>query len=403
MRKAAQKTKPDNPRAPHKLGVLLRVLIALAVVLCVPVVNYTIDPSRLYHTSRADSLELQAVEFLLDGQNAANLSNCNERLLKREYLRRTDRTLDTVVLGSSRGAMITAGMLGADNFFNLSVSGATLDDLVGIYGYLLLSGQQPERVVISIDPWVLNDNFSDTRSWEAFGDGITYVYEELLGVPVAREYIPEGLYDPENENRQNLLTMSGELKLNLFSIPYFQSALQNLANGNYATYSRTEQTDLNEGETGILRADGSYSYPAEYRNADETAIIQRAETSLPGSVLGMEDYESLDTQNRELFETFIKTLTENGVQVDFLLEPVSPVIYDHMKSESRYACYFQAEQMFRDMAQPLGIRVAGSFDPYALGMTAYDFYDGYHLKPDRIEELVAMLEQMPVEESRQAD
>lgn len=391
MRKAQPTTEPDGRRRARWPGRLVRALLVLALLLAVPAVNYHIDPSRLYHTSRADSLELQAVELLLEGKNAANLSNCNERLIRREYLRRTGRQLDTVVLGSSRGAMITAEMLGEENFFNLSVSGATTDDLIGLYGYLMLCGQQPDRVVISLDPWMLNDNYVDTRSWEAFGDGLIHAYSELFGESLDRVYQPSGLYDPQSDNRVGLLQLSGELKQNLFSIPYFQSSLQSLANGNYAVYSQIVATELQEGETGVMRADGSYSYPADYRNADLDTVIQRAETSLPDSILGLEDYPSLDTGNRTTFERFVQALTSGGVQVEFLLEPISPVLYDYMKTEPRYATFFQVEELYRSIAESCGIPVAGSFDPYALGLDAGDFYDGYHLRPERVEQLAQAL------------
>ncbi len=373
------------------LTMTIKIVVVFVIVLAVPLVNYNIDPSRLYHTSRADSLELQAVSYLLNGQNAANLSNCNERLIRREYLRLTDRQIGTVVLGSSRGALITADMLGVDDFFNLSVSGAALEDLIGVYGYARLCGQNPAKVVISIDPWLLNDNFSDPRAWDAFGDGLLYSFSELLDVENDRSYSPSGLYDPDQSGETSLLALSGDLKKNLFSIPYFQTALQHWASGAYVAYSSVVPTDAVEGMTGIMRADGSYSYPAAYRNADEAAISVRAETSLPAAILGLENYDNLDSANRALFEAFVAALIGQGVEVSFLLQPVSPVLYDHMLTEERYESFFAAEAMFRSIAETNGISLYGSFNPHDTGLTAFDFYDGYHVKPAQVAVYVQQL------------
>ncbi|MEG1984728.1 MAG: hypothetical protein RR009_05525 [Oscillospiraceae bacterium] len=393
MKKQPQSNKNDmSSNKPRRIIVsALKAFIVILLVLAVPLVNYNIDPSKLYHTGREDSLEIQAVEILLDGKNVANLSNYNERLLHREYLRRIDTPFDTVVLGSSRGALITKEMLGTDNMFNLSVSGASIEDIIGTYGYLHMNNLVPHRLVISIDPWILNDNFGDARALEAFGDGYAHYLTTRIGADYTASYVPSGLYDINNTERTPLYKLSNSLKLNLFSISYFQTSLQQYFSGSYATYSKIIETSENSGTTGIVRADGSFSYPADYRNADEATIIMRAERSFPSSILGLENYENMNSKNRLLFEKFIQTVIEDGVQVEFLLEPLSPVIYDYMKTEERYSNFFKTQDMFTSLAEKYGVEYTGTFNPHAANLSIDDFYDGYHVKPECIATLIQPL------------
>lgn len=387
MQEPKHKNKPTKQSA---VAAILKAVVVAVLVLIVPLVNYNIDPSRLYHTGREDSLELNAVDILLNGQNAAHLSNCNERLLKREFLRRTEEQYETVVLGSSRGAMITGEMLGEESFYNLSLAGASLEDILGIYGYMLMNGQSPERVVISIDPWLANDNFTDPRSWNAYGDGYLYVVNELLGGNDTRVYEPYGLFDPESDG-STFWELDGATKLNLFSIPYFQNCLRELVTGNYAIYSEVVPTDEAEGETGIMHTDGSFSYPAAYRNAPDYEIINKVQLSFPESVLGMEDYTVLKGEKYALLEQFIALLTSQGVEIQFILQPISPLIIDHMQTEPRYANFFLTEEMYYELAAQYDIDVVGTFDPYEMMLSFGSFYDGYHMRPRFITPLIEEL------------
>src|SRR5262249_12692722 len=60
--------------------------------------------------------------------------------------------------GSSRVMQLTGALVGVEgttSFYNLGMSGATVEDYVGLWQVLRRQGKIPERAIFSIDPWIL--------------------------------------------------------------------------------------------------------------------------------------------------------------------------------------------------------------------------------------------------------
>lgn len=384
-----------KPNRKHIATNLLKIFAALVLLCAVPLVNFTVDPSRLYHQSRADSLEIKAVDYLLEGHNVANLSNYNERLLRREYLLRMNYTPSVLVAGSSRGALITTEMLGLEKgeMFNVSVANGDLRDTIGFLGLLRQLDRMPEKLVLCLDPWTVNDNWGDNRYAEALGDGYyAYVHDRLGREADATISTVGGIYNPASDNRFSFSSLSSEDRLNLFSIPYFQSSLQRYFSDDYETYRTVVPTEETSGATGVVRYDGSYAYPQDYADADAYVATERARASVP-QIIGLDDYPTLKGEKYALLCAVLAALAEDGVEVQLVLCPISNYLYDYMvEHRADYANFFHTEQMYYDLAEEYGLTITGTFDPYTLRYDMNDFYDGYHLRPERVAEIVAGLE-----------
>ncbi len=83
---------------------------------------------------------------------------------------------------------------------NLGMSGAGIYDYLGIMGIYQNIGSKPRRVIIGLDPWVLNDNNGDNR------------YQAL------QKYINK--FEENLKNNERLLTIE---------LPYVQNKLQVLS------------------------------------------------------------------------------------------------------------------------------------------------------------------------------
>ncbi len=377
------------------LATALRVFVLAALLCCVPLVNHTVDPSGVFNNTRADSNELKAAHILLDGSNVSGLSsNYNERLLRREYLLEMSGAKDVIVAGSSRGALITSEMLDTTSMFNVSVAGGDIEDMIGFYGLLYERDMLPKTLVISIDPWTLNDNKTDARWQEAVGDGYRSYVGGRMGLAV-----PNGvgtiapLYDANAAQPTGLFALGSQARSTLFSIPYFQSSLQYYFAGSYALYKDVSATDAASGETGIVHADGSYSYPLAYQNCDAATASERAERAV-GNIIGLEDYDTLRGQKYELFRQFIQSALADGVEIKLVMFPISSHLCESMSYfndyyNGRYDNFFAAGDMVRQLADELGVPLTGSFYPDDLGYDMSDFYDGYHLRSERVAEIVA--------------
>lgn len=107
--------------APRKLGRLLVKTLALfgPLVFLLAWVNVTVDPGGLY-TPASERMEFDIADSLEQGLNVTDMQPYSDRLIKRDMLNEMAEPFDTLVLGSSRGYLISADMLGesAGRVFN---------------------------------------------------------------------------------------------------------------------------------------------------------------------------------------------------------------------------------------------------------------------------------------------
>jgi len=384
---------------PNFFKTLLKVLLALCLALIVPLTNYLVDPAGLYTQMTAESVEGQALALLSQGMGAEGLNNYDERLIKRHCIYSLSKDTEVLALGSSRVALVTAEMAGTDSFFNLAVTGAGLQDVVGMYGVSVMNGIVPERVIIALDPCFVNSRYSSFRFDGVLNDGYAYCLTELMGYSadavgydsfVSGKYLAEGAVS-------SFFDYPLEMQQELFSIPYFQSSLQTLLSG--AAEDVIRGTDLHYTDEASLRPDGSYCYPIAYREASVEAVTELAQSQLllvgenEARIIGCENVQAGDP-NLQLFADFVAMLVESGVQVDLLAVPLNPILWQYMQQHERYAPIIDSVDFFNRVAEENGCRIAGSFDPAVLGAQVSDFYDGYHYKPEKVAALIAQLKEV---------
>ncbi len=397
MQKTAKK-QAQQPKRKKLVWAVLTFLKGLFLIvpflITVAYTNYTVDPSGLYHVNPAEIPEYEISRLLLEGNNVEGIrGNYNERLVRRDYVNRMTAPVDVIVTGSSRGALITKEMLGASSLFNCSVAGGALEDVIGYYGVLYAYKLLPKQLYIVVDPWMLNDNYAEGRYAAAVGDGYYTYLTERMGYDAPKKLLridPRFAKDPEQD--PSFWTMSTEVQRNLFSIPYFQASIQRLFKKENAVNVWPRATTADNGTNGLLRADGSYSYPTAYRTAGLEEVDTRARMALPDHITGLENYTELESQHKQMLLDFIRCVQDDGVEVTLILEPISNVLYDHMQAFPRYDNFFLVEDMLYDMAAQLNVKLYGSFSPYSCGYTMLDFYDGYHL---RAETLASFLSSLP--------
>lgn len=357
--------------------------------------NYSVDPSGLYSITKEETVETVAVSFMREGLNVDGLGDhYNERLLKRTYVNYMTEPTDTIVLGSSRAAMITKEMLGTDSMFNLFVTGAGFEDLLGFYGLLYEKELLPKKLVFMIDPWLFSDNYSDSRFPEALGDTYYNFVTNRLGAKADPE-LPDRVqrwYQKAIEGPVSIWEMSTETRLNLLSISYFQTSLRLYFNPpeTETEYNGIFSTLDSTGTGGLIRADGSFSYPAAYRMADLEKRTVRAEIAW-ATIIGLNNYGGLYSNKLALFQEFLQAAAEDGVEVQLLLVPLSPIFYEKLEADPTYRYFFELEPLFQDIAEQHGISITGSYDPSVYALDMRDFYDGYHAVPACIEKIVQPL------------
>ena len=377
-----------------KLNMFIKAAILLVAFLVYFFFNVRTDSGHILSAANEDGDEMTAVEIILSGRNAEGLENYDERLVKRTLINR-GKTSDCLVLGSSRAALIMSGYIESGDLFNLSVTGACLEDIVGIYGAYTEKNGNPERVIISVDPWLLNDNYKDSRYERALGDCYYRFATEKLGYTGLDKALLNVRPMYRTGESGTLLDLNFSEFREMLSIPYFQSNLRYAFSDKTAAsvFSTKEDFDV----YGVLRSDGSYGYPHEYRYSDEASLLERTNSQIAfqnGSrIVGFKEYDTCYGENYTLLYDFLLELKEEGVEVNILMTPINPILWDFMVQNHPDCSMLKAEEAIKSICEDSGTLYVGSFDPHSRGYGYNDFYDGYHLRAENVEVMVAEMEE----------
>ena len=319
-------------------------------------VNYIVDPGHIYDSSYIDDV----VEGARRGLNVTNVSNMNERLFKKKLAEiYKGRYFDYLIIGSSRVMTISEDCLKGGSALNLGVSGSKLEDMIALYQICKINKIRFNNVIIGTDPTLFNKNDKDNR-WEAIGS----FYNEYKG---------------EKRGDSNL-NFKLTLLQNLFSPSYFKTAIKDIPNV-LKKKGKLEyvKTCINIGAT--KRPDGSIYYDKQYRESPLSLVDNDAIICNHGS---FNNFTSLSDDRKAIFTKFVKQLKDSGANVIIWCCPYHPLFYKRaiaMKGIPPSISFIE------NYALKNNLKLIGGFNPYKLGLTNQDFYDGFHMKKETVDKL----------------
>mgnify|MGYP001810119236 CR=1 FL=1 len=253
-------------------------------------INYFIDPAYLF---KGKKYEDGIADILSKNKNVANITNYDERLVQKYYIQRLYNKKDIVVLGSSRAMQIKAENFPGQSFFNSSVTGASIEDYMAIYYLYRKSGLLPSKIIMAVDPWILNKNNGQTR--------FSSLEKEYLMMMDLLRF---------RRNNHLLKGLTSDRFIQLISLTYFQASIKeawgkilgsgSLNKGDYFA------TDKEEGETPIKNKDGSYSYDAKTRTMNFSEVKKVAKNyANEKNVNSLNLFNEIDPDFRELTERLV--------------------------------------------------------------------------------------------------
>ena len=267
-------------------------------------------------------------------------------------------------MGSSRTMLINSAHFPGKRFFNNSVSGASMEDLLAIYQLYRENNRLPKNILIGIDPWTFNANHGQKR-WKS----IAPYYHRFH----KKESLAD-LYHSKIKKYKQLLSLS-----------YFQSSIKNIPNIIKGTINPVPtKSKFNATNTKIM--DGSLVYGEEYRNASQELINAKIGSYTAGNIYSIENFNNVSEEIWKEFELLIKRLENHGSKIALFLSPYAPSAYE--KIRDNYTMVPITEKMVRNFAQKKKIKVYGSFNPFQLGLDDSHFYDGMHCKEKTINQIL---------------
>lgn len=333
--------------------------ISIPVFIFLVSINYFGDAARVFDSE----YENQMAIILSSGNFVTNIKNYDERIFQKEIISKLHRAPDIAVLGSSRTMLINSTFFPSQTFFNSSVSGASLEDLIALFKIYETHNIVPQKVIIGIDPWLLNKNNGQLR-WKSL----------------------EHFYNRYKNEADTKSTFYSVLKFSeLISLSYFQASLESAIGTMSASYE-PEATMNKYNETNTKLIDGSLVYGSEYMNATQQAINLKIEKYITGGLYGLENFEEISDGIWSEFKEFILYMQNHGVLIEFFLSPYAPLVFDKISTD--YPNVLKTESLILTFASSRDIKIYGSFNPYSLGFDEFYFYDGMHCKEMGIKELL---------------
>jgi len=332
--------------------------IIILIISTVSFFNYKIDSLGLFGNS---NYLQQAAKTLTSGKMIAGLKNNDERLFQELIIKNLQVKNDVIAIGSSRTMQLRKQFISEEknNFFNHSVSGASLEDYIAIVGaYESIHGYLPTSIILGIDPWVFN-KYSGQNRWKTLS--------KYYNFEVAK------IYNTKQNISNNINTTKWKQLINydytLSNIKFFKTLLKNDGQAFYIT-------DTINVDDSIKETDGSIHYPFKQRNPNYDEVKKTAISYTKGQVYSLSKYNTLS--NTKLFENFIKYLQSKSINVVLFLPPYNPITYDLLIENEKYKYIQIAEQYINNFAIKHNVDVKGSYNPHKYGFTNKNFFDGMH-------------------------
>ena len=331
--------------------------------------NVWIDPARLVAPR---STEGDIARVLAAGSSVTNYANYDDRAIEKAMASLRARP-EVLVLGSSRMQMLrrcAGAQVGgcATTFVNGAMQGATLDDMLGVYGLYDAAGRRPNRVLIGVDPW--------TES--ATGEGWRSLAAERAMV-LRRAGI-------QASPRREELALWARSVRTLATPEYFRLALYSFRRYGASGMAWQPTKQAQNAEKTKL-PDGSVVWPALSDDNAERAAARFAATELARDAR-FHDFKRRPAGRDDALERFMRYLGSEGVVVTVVLVPFPAAVYDASRRTSGDSLAAE-ERRVRTVAARAGARVVGSYDPRRAGAVTREFFDEDHLRPEALARLVA--------------
>ncbi len=299
----------------------------------------------------------------------------DERVYKKEMIRARAAELKILVMGSSRVRRISDGLLHADrrSFYNVGLSGATIEDHVIVWQACKELGITPTVVFLGLDPWIFNENSGGLR-WESLdADFRRFKYSYAQTGPSL------GYYLTDRSLHHFWLKVT-----DLLSIPRLvqtRDSLRSALAGNQSTVQTNGEVMLIDEafvppHANGFHADGSVLSPPAGL-ADNSHDLAQARA---GKFLMFNEWHRLSEDRIGLLEKLLGEMHASGVKVVGFTLPYSPAYFAVLKENEHYMRLLKQENaVLRDRFARHQFPYVDMLDPAVVKLSPGEFTNGTHL------------------------
>jgi len=327
-------------------------------------INIFIDPSGLLRKKQ----EQQIAQWLNEGYGVINAINVDYRKIIKERISLLNTKPDIVLMGSSRAMIIDSSFSPNQKLLNCSLPSANLEDIVANYQSLYEMKKLPKKLILCPDLHYFNSyaqsNFHLFQEFENAMQRMKIVQDTTL------THIVIKWVDPRY--------------FQILSPGYFQESIRFFPAWIAGKIPRPKPIEHYETEEKVIRPDGSIIYESSRRQRTQKEIELKAERYAFKHPEGLVNYRNIDPIRKQIFESFLKMVKEDGVAIEIILIPIHPRSYEILSQNKIYKIIIDVENYMNSVFLSLDIPVYGSYDATRCNCISTDFYDAVHAKPEAI-------------------
>jgi hypothetical protein len=372
-------------RLAFKLSLLLPLLIGMVWV------NWTVDPAIIFPEHVADparhAYENIVANDLLAGR-PHRLKMTHLDLVVDELIFRGRPETDTLVLGSSISKPIHQGQFGSPAFFNASIPGGGINQMIMAYQLALDCGLHPRHVLIEVNCRSLGNSAMTPPPL------LRKAYRRM-GIPVEPErswFWPalwRGLAPGEDPTDDRGAFYPYD---EVISPRYFQFTMGVVARRWLARHEKPQEiaSQFGEPNESLLYPDGSFEWWAN--GLLHTPETVHADYNALNKVPIIADSLRPDAATCRLYEAFVADLLQSGAEPVLILLPPNPYFYERAEQEwqgtGKKLSSVEVEAFFRSLGAKHHLRVLGCLDPRRVGLKETDYIDNVHIRREVIGRLL---------------
>ncbi|WP_238580186.1 hypothetical protein, partial [Treponema endosymbiont of Eucomonympha sp.] len=179
--------------------------------------------------------------------------------------------------------------------------------------------------------------------------------------------------------------------MQLISQSYFRESVRGIPRFIREITNKTTIEPTNEtiSDTLTRLTDGTISYDLKYRSRikQELERIVKDNNGNRGNIQAAK-YTNLSDDIQERFSLFINTLKERHTEIEILLIPIHPIMYDKISNNQEYQGVLKTEEYIKKYAEQNNIPLKGSFNSAPFLLETMDFYDAFHQKKEGLEKVL---------------
>lgn len=316
-----------------------------------------VDPAYLFHQEGTRRM----AQYMLEGKTVTNLYQHDKRLALRYYVPMLKERPEILSFGSSRAMVLEAEAFPGKRFFNVAMPAGGLEDLLACYEVFHAHGYKPDLVIVSPEAYWLNGTYPNELYLEEEYD------QALRRLGLHELSIGERIRGIVDRRWWELISPS-----------YYQQSAAKVGQLISKGRDYPQPTDEPMPNGRSLRPDGSLLFDRRERDRTPEQTEEMAKEYVAQRPRDFTTFPGTSSSRVNIFETFIQSLLDDGVKVEFLLPPFNPAAYTLIKTNRDWHMVGKTETYYREYAAKHGIPVYGSYDPAPSGATPADFYDGHH-------------------------